>query len=207
MVVPEVVELLLGQLCENTIIQTLYCGRPRTIINQANLPKVVAGLYLTLLIIFAHIIAHRHFALPAGNETQELVVRVILLAEDVLRQLEARCDLVYKELHDFSLVLEERVLADSCLENVLRDRASQTRRYDHQKLIQLLLVIQIALCPRHEITYLLLDALLQQHVPHGRVREIELLLETLTLPIKLLHHHGQVTKHVGLHQGAHEQIQ
>lgn len=134
-------------------------------------------------------------------------MRVILLAENVLRQLEARCDLVYKELHDFSLVLKERVLADSCLENVLRDLASQTRRYDHQKLIQLLLVIQIALCPRHEITYLLLDALLQQHVPHGRVGEIELLLETLTLPIKLLHHHGQVTKHVGLHQGAHEQIQ
>lgn len=131
MIVPQVMELLLGQFCKNTVVQTLNSCCPRAIIYQADLAEVVARLDLALLIVFSHVVTHGDLALATGNEAEELVVRVVLLAEDVFGELEARSNLVYQKLHDFSLVLKQRVLADGCFENVLSDLASETRRYDH----------------------------------------------------------------------------
>ena len=122
-IVPKVVKLLLGQLGKNAVVKTLNGGSPGAVVNEAYLSKVVARLDLQLLVVFTHVISNRHLTFSSRNETKELVVRVVLLAKDIFRQLEPRGDLVYQELHHLPLVLKKSILADGRFENVLRHLA------------------------------------------------------------------------------------
>lgn len=65
--------------------------------------------------------------------------------------------------------MEYWVLSDGSFEYVLGDLAAEGWGDDHEELIEFLLVVKIALSPGHEVSYLLLNVLLQKHISHRSV--------------------------------------
>ena len=97
--------------------------------------------------------------------------------------------------------MENGVTLNRIQEYMLSHLKPQTRRNDSQKLIKLFLVVQIALCEHHEFSYACLQMLRQLHVLHTCVGHIDLLLESLRLPIDRLENVSYRSKYVGVHKG------
>jgi len=79
------------------------------------------------------------------SDKEHSTPNVTLLDDGILWQVEESRDVVYQEVNQVLIFLEDIISQDSCLEYVLSYLSTKTWAYHTQELIKFFLVVQVAL--------------------------------------------------------------